>query len=102
MNCEECPKFSRCMAPICPLDSQKYESAMLQGERVCYFLREIVKPGAKQRFFFFGYGHIFTEILPEVNPLARKHLELKRQLLKAKTTPPIMSDPFSNTRSSFN
>lgn len=45
MEIHECPRFSRCSAPICPLDKQYLESAHQDGEPVCVYLREYVKPG---------------------------------------------------------
>lgn len=45
MKIHECPRFSRCSAPICPLDKQFLESTHQDGEPVCVYLREYVKPG---------------------------------------------------------
>jgi hypothetical protein len=47
---EGCPRFEKCAAPLCPLDPEWRRRKHLQGERVCYFLREAVKDGAAARF----------------------------------------------------
>ncbi len=47
MKMQNCPKFERCSAPICPLNEQP--SAHLKGEPVCYYLRELVKQGGKAK-----------------------------------------------------
>ena len=43
MEINECPKFDRCSAPICPLDPYWNESTYLRGEPVCLYLREAAK-----------------------------------------------------------
>ncbi len=40
-----CPKFGRCSAAYCPAAGGKH----LQGEHVCHYLRESVKPGGQAR-----------------------------------------------------
>ena len=47
---QDCAKFARCSAPICPLDAAHLNSAHLEGERVCFYLLEYVKPNALGRF----------------------------------------------------
>lgn len=42
-----CPKFDTCSAPVCPLDSEWPQRRHLAGERVCLWLREVVKPGGE-------------------------------------------------------
>lgn len=42
-----CPKFDSCSAPMCPLDPDWTERRHLAGERVCLWLREVVKPGGE-------------------------------------------------------
>jgi hypothetical protein len=42
---EICPKFNRCSAPYCPAVGGTH----LQGERVCHYVRESVKPGGPAR-----------------------------------------------------
>jgi hypothetical protein len=50
MNLQDCPKFSKCNAPICPLDSDWRLRRMLRDEPVCFYLLEHAKAGSKTRF----------------------------------------------------
>ncbi|MEO8998336.1 MAG: hypothetical protein ABI227_05890 [Rhodanobacter sp.] len=43
-----CPRFDSCNAPVCPLDDWQ-RAQHLQGEAVCLWLREAVKPGGIAR-----------------------------------------------------
>jgi len=43
-----CSHFAGCNAPICPLDDWQ-RAQHLPGERVCLWLREVVKPGGMAR-----------------------------------------------------
>ena len=45
-----CQRYDKCAAQLCPLDRDWRRRKHLQGERVCYFLREAVKDGAAVRF----------------------------------------------------
>ena len=47
MKIEDCPRFDRCSAPICPLDADWRHRAHLTGEPICVFLREAAKQGGK-------------------------------------------------------
>ena len=44
MSPEECPKYRRCSANVCPLDPHVDRRTHLRGERVCLWLREWSKP----------------------------------------------------------
>lgn len=61
----DCPKFDRCSAPICPLDSDWRRRAHLKGERVCFYLVEASKRSGR---------------LPHVSPLS---VELRQAIEQA-------------------
>ncbi len=44
---ENCPKFSTCSAPICPLDSDFMKRVHRENERICIYLREAAKHGRR-------------------------------------------------------
>lgn len=46
---QRCPKFDTCSAPVCPLDPQWSARRHLAGERICLWLRELVKPDGEAR-----------------------------------------------------
>ena len=41
----DCPKYDTCSIAICPLDPKWHLRAVMQGEAVCPYLRELGKPG---------------------------------------------------------
>ena len=43
MKMEECNKFDKCSAPICPLDPDYKLRVHLSEDRVCLYLREYAK-----------------------------------------------------------
>lgn len=57
---QSCPRYDKCSAPLCPLDLEWRRRNHLQGERVCYFLREAVKDGAATRFKATANEEIFA------------------------------------------
>ena len=46
----QCPKHSKCSAPLCPLDPDWEKRKMIKEDRVCFYLLEASKPGADERF----------------------------------------------------
>ena len=40
----DCPKFSSCCAPICPLDPESIGKTYINGERICFYMSEYSKP----------------------------------------------------------
>ena len=46
---DQCPRFEKCNAPICPLDINAGKVKHLDGEGVCFFIREYAK-GSKKLF----------------------------------------------------
>lgn len=47
---QQCPRFEKCNAPICPLDRQWRERKYHQGERICFYLTEAMKANCSSRF----------------------------------------------------
>lgn len=46
----QCPKFNRCSAALCPLDSGWQRRSMTREDSVCFYLAEASKEGAEARF----------------------------------------------------
>ena len=44
----ECPRYSQCSAPICPLDPDWRKRSHLPGEPVCRWLTELAKPAGNR------------------------------------------------------
>lgn len=90
---EDCPKFDRCSAPICPLDQACAERVYRRDETVCFYMLEYVKPGAKQRFRQAAkrlgcIGAIYQAIHFLLPTLLSRYAPLKTPLMRAKRTPP--------------
>lgn len=47
ISIERCPKFETCSAPICPLDCDYKLRSYLDGEPVCFYMMEFVKPNGE-------------------------------------------------------
>jgi hypothetical protein len=56
---ESCPKWGGCNAAFCPAVGGRH----LQGERVCLYLREAVKPGGKARIRHTLRGELAEAVL---------------------------------------
>jgi hypothetical protein len=44
MNPSACPKWAGCSAPVCPLDPNNPRNTTRDGEPICHWLRQAVKP----------------------------------------------------------
>lgn len=62
MLMEDCPRWDKCSAPICPLDPDWSKRVHRKGERICLWLTESVKENAKAVFEGAGLAHILQEI----------------------------------------
>ena len=81
-----CPKFSRCNAPICPLDGEWDRRKMLDDEPVCFYLLEHAKEGSKARFEERGLRELY-EVIDRVLPeQSSKWGKLRRTYKRAKTS----------------
>ena len=49
MTPEDCSKFSKCNAPVCPLDADWTRRRHISGDPSCLYLREVGKEGAEKR-----------------------------------------------------
>ena len=83
---KQCPKHSKCSAPLCPLDSDWEKRVMHKDDRTCFYLNEASKPEAAKRFKGRKDEFIF-QIAYSQMPLMKKHSStLKKRLEKASLT----------------
>jgi hypothetical protein len=78
-----CPRFDGCNAPICPLDDWQ-RAQHLQGERVCLWLREAVKPSGMARIAHASTVDIAVSVakaLPAI--MASSGADLRHKLVAA-------------------
>ena len=81
-----CPKFSRCNAPICPLDGEWDRRKMLDDEPVCFYLLEHAKEGSKTRFEERGLGELYEVIDLVLPEQSSKWGRVRRTYERAKVT----------------
>lgn len=84
----DCPKFSHCSAPICPLDSEWASRTYLKGEPVCFYMLEYVKPGSRARFQGSTAEQMYDAISNALPRIIARYAPLKRALTRTKKTGP--------------
>jgi len=99
MNMEDCPKYERCSAPICPLDPNWRKRRHLKGERVCFYLCEAQKDGSEVIFGGRGLGKLFKLMVEATPDISTRWGTIKKALVKAAKTGSRMNrkPPSSNT-----
>ena len=91
----DCPKWQKCSAPTCPIDPDWSLRRHLDGERICQYLTEAVKPGAESIL----RGVLPTELIAQINLVVseintRQHC-LKKALQRAALTGSKMQPPWT-------
>ena len=87
---EQCPRFNRCSAPLCPLDPHWSRPKMLRDEHICYYLTEASKAGAHERFqnrHDFDIYMVAEESLPGMRKTFK---ELDREIRRASERPSVI------------
>lgn len=82
-----CPKFSYCNAPICPLDPDWRLRTHLKGERACAFLREAMKPGGRARLRGIVPREIAEKVSEVLPGVLSQYGHLRRALRRAAKMP---------------
>ena len=89
MKMDECPKFNKCSAPVCPLYKSIYEQEHLENERACCYLLEAQKIDSEGNFNQSGLGELYKLMVRathEVFAQPENHKYLQKKLLKAATS----------------
>lgn len=90
MNMNDCPKFNKCSAPVCPLHEGCLDTAYRPGESVCFYMLEYVKHGARARFKGDTTRELYQAISDNLPALLSRYAPLKHALNRAKNTPSRM------------
>lgn len=93
----DCAKWQSCRANICPLDPDWSLRRHLDGERICLYLTEAVKPGTESIL----RGVLPSEVVARINLVideinTRQHC-LKKALDRAALTGSKMRPPWVRT-----
>lgn len=88
-----CPRFSKCSAPICPIDSEWAKRTHLRGEPVCLYLREFVKVGGEARLGCHVSAELLQAVRNTINPIQERYGHIRRALERAKLDGSRMKKP---------
>lgn len=58
---QDCPRYDRCSANICPLDVDWRKRSHVRGDEVCFYLTESTKADAAANFASLGLGWLLDE-----------------------------------------
>ena len=86
MKPEDCGRFDKCSAPICPLDDRWQHRKHLNGDRVCLYLTEAVKPAAEALFTTCGLSNLYKLISATLPQIAASFSPIRYALEKAAKT----------------
>lgn len=88
-----CPKFSGCSAPICPLDPEWQRARHLPGERVCLWLRELVKEGGEARVAHASSGEVAARVAEVLPAIVASSSDIRSKLRDAARTGTKLNKP---------
>lgn len=81
---KDCDRFNTCSANICPLDDDWSKRKHLREGRICYYLIEAQKCGAKANFESGGRGELY-ELMEMATPsIISKFSSIRHALARAK------------------
>lgn len=86
----ECPRWDYCGAPICPLGGGGIH---LEGESVCFYIRELYKVGGRARLRASIPGWLFEEVAEAAPRILEQHGPIRRAVQRASKTPSKMRRP---------
>jgi len=82
-----CPKFESCAAPICPHDGDYPLRSYLDGEPVCFYMMEYVKPNGEANLRG-AIGGIDAQAIAEATKSPKcSYGPIRRRLERASRTP---------------
>lgn len=83
LQMQECPRWSKCSAPLCPLDAQSYKSTMTRYDPTCSYMLEAVKRGAEARFKERGLEYLFAQVVDAIPAFCDRYGRIRRSLERA-------------------
>ncbi len=87
MKPDDCPKFHKCSAPICPLDPKMLERVHLAGERVCIYLLGYSKLGVRANLRGCIAKQHFEAIVEAYPKILSRNVPIKKACERASKTP---------------
>jgi len=77
---QECPRWTRCSVPVCPLDPDWARRRMLGNEPVCFFLTEAQKLNGQAVFEERRLGWLYRVMLEATPALSSRWRRIKSGL----------------------
>ena len=96
---QDCHKWAKCSAPICPLDHEWSLRKYIRDESICFYMREFFKKDSFERFKKIGgvEKEIYDLIAQEQFELLSLSTPLKNRLQHISTTPSLWCRTIGNT-----
>jgi len=88
---QDCPKWDKCSAPICPLDPLRFQRTMYPEDPVCIYLLETLKANAESNFKAVGLAWLRREILGTTDELESHFPSIRIRASRARETGSKMS-----------
>jgi len=82
---QDCPRYDRCSANVCPLDAAWRKRSHVRGDEVCFMLTESVKADAAANFAHSGWSWLLEVVRPVASSKSLPE-DIVRTLERAKTT----------------
>jgi hypothetical protein len=93
-SCSSCDRFQTCSASVCPLEHGWKKRKHLKGERICYYLLEAQKDGAKANFEGAGKDKLYELIVSLTPAIISSNSTLKNAVEKANQSGSRMTRKF--------
>lgn len=90
----QCSKFIKCNAPVCPLDTEWQKRKHISGDKCCFYLLESSKTNAKLIFEGAGLSKVLEAIEVVKERILSSHASIKRNYQRAKSAPSRMQPIF--------
>lgn len=91
--CNDCPKYQRCNANICPLDTAWPKRKHLAGESVCFYLLEAQKINAEAIFSTTQRGYLYLAMVEATQAVKYRYVDIKMRLDRASKSASRMTKP---------
>lgn len=90
-----CPKFNACSAPVCPLNPEWFRARHLPGERVCLWLRELVKEGGEARVTHAATEELAARVAEVLPAIVASNSDIRSKLRDAAQTGTKLNGPLA-------
>lgn len=96
----QCPKFNKCNAPVCPLDAKSIKIKHISGDKCCVYLLETAKTDAKANFMRAGLSNVYEAIEVVKAEVLSSSATIKWAYLRAASTPSRLQPKFTHANKS--